>query len=72
MVDNLEVNTPIILALGQGDFTTAGDFVVLGGGEDGKFRVNDPNSVINSQRLWSYEELEGQIRNIWVIREGHN
>ena len=72
IVDNLEVKNPIILALGPGDFTTAGHYVVLVGVEDGKFRVNDPNSVINSQRLWSYEELEGQIRNIWVIREGHN
>ena len=70
IVDNLEVNNPIILALGPGDFTTAGHYVVLVGVEDGKFRVNDPNSVINSQKLWSYEELEGQIRNIWVIREG--
>ena len=72
MVDNLEVNNPIILALGPGDFTSSGHYVVLVGIEDGKFRVNDPNSVINSQKLWSYEELEGQIRNIWVIREGHN
>ena len=46
--------------------------MVLVGVEDGKFRVNDPNSVINSQKLWSYEELEGQIRNLWVIRDGHN
>ena len=72
IVDNLEVKNPIILALGPGDFTTAGHYVVLVGVEDGKFRVNDPNSVINSQRLWSYEELEGQIRNIWVIRKGQN
>ena len=72
IVDNLEVNNPIILALGPGDFTTAGHYVVLVGVEDGKFRVNDPNSIINSQRLWSYEELEGQIRNLWVIRDGHN
>ena len=72
IVDNLEVNNPVILALGPGDFTTAGHYVVLVGIEDGKFRINDPNSVINSQKLWSYEELEGQIRNLWVIRDGHN
>jgi hypothetical protein len=72
IVDNLEVNNPIILALGPGDFTSSGHYVVLVGIENGKFRVNDPNSVINSQKLWSYEELEGQIRNLWVIRDGHN
>ena len=57
----------MILALGPGDFTTAGHYVVLAGVEEGKFRVNDPNSRANSERLWSYEELEGQIRNIWSI-----
>lgn len=70
IVDNLEVDNPIILALGPGDFTTTGHYIVLVGMEDGKFRVNDPNSIANSQRLWGYEELEGQIRNIWVIRNG--
>lgn len=70
IADNLEAGNPIILALGPGDFTATGHYIVLTGMEDGKFRVNDPNSVANSQRLWSYEELEDQIRNIWVIREG--
>lgn len=68
MVKNLEVDNPIICSMGAGDFTTAGHYIVLVGMEDGKFRVNDPNSYENSERLWSYEEIEGQIRNLWVIR----
>lgn len=67
MVNALEAGSPVILAMGPGDFTTAGHYIVLTGVEDGKFRVNDPNSRENSERLWSYEELEGQIRNIWAI-----
>lgn len=67
LTDALEAGTPIILALGPGDFTTTGHYVVLTGVEDDLFRVNDPNSRINSEKLWSYEELEGQIRNIWAI-----
>jgi len=67
MTDALEAGKPIILALGAGDFTTTGHYVVLTGLEDGQFRVNDPNSRVRSERLWSYEELEGQIRNIWAI-----
>ena len=67
LVDNLEAGNPIILAMGPGDFTSSGHYIVLVGVEDGSFRVNDPNSRANSQRLWSYEELEGQIRNIWAI-----
>lgn len=60
---------PVILAMGKGDFTSTGHYIVLTGTEDGSFRVNDPNSRINSQRLWTYAELEGQIRNIWAIRK---
>ncbi len=67
MVDALEAGKPIILAMGEGDFTTTGHYIVLTGMEEGLFRVNDPNSRIHSQKLWSYEQLEGQIRNIWAI-----
>lgn len=63
----IENETPIILAMGEGDFTTTGHYIVLTGVEDGQFTVNDPNSRENSEKLWSYEQLEGQIRNIWAI-----
>ena len=67
MVDAVENGHPVILALGKGDFTTSGHYIVLTGWEDGAFRVNDPNSRIRSEKMWTYEELEGQIRNIWEI-----
>ena len=67
MTDALEAGTPIILAMGEGDFTSTGHYIVLTSVEDGGFRVNDPNSRINSEKLWTYEELEDQIRNIWAI-----
>ena len=67
LTDALEAGHPVILALGEGDFTTTGHYIVLTGLQDGQFTVNDPNSVLNSQKLWSYEQLEGQIRNIWEI-----
>lgn len=67
IVDALEAGNPVILAMGEGDFTTTGHYIVLTGLENGLFRVNDPNSIQNSEKLWSYEQLEGQIRNIWEI-----
>ncbi len=70
IVNSLNAGNPVICAMGPGDFTTTGHFIVLTGVEDGKFRVNDPNSVKNSQRLWSYEEIEGQIRNLWSVANG--
>lgn len=68
IIANLEVGNPIILSMGPGDFTTEGHYIILIGMESGSFRVNDPNSRIRSEQLWSYEALEGQIRNLWVIR----
>ena len=69
IMDNLEVGNPIICSMRAGDFTTSGHYIVLVGCEDGMIRVNDPNSYANSEKLWSYEQIEGQIRNLWVIRD---
>lgn len=68
MKKNLELGHPIICIMGPGDFTTAGHYIVLRGVEDGKFVVNDPNSKSNSERLWSYEEIQGQIKNLWACQ----
>ena len=68
ILEELAAGNPIICAMGPGAFTETGHYIVLVGVEDGKIRVNDPNSRANSERLWSYEEIERQIRNIWVIR----
>ncbi len=69
IVKNLEVDNPIICAMGPGDFTTSGHYIVMVGYENGMIRINDPNSVANSQKLWKYEDIAGQIRNLWVIRK---
>ncbi len=62
----LENGHPIICSMRPGDFTTTGHFIVLTGIEDGKIRVNDPNSRVRSERLWDYSRLEYQINNLWV------
>ena len=68
---NLEAGNPIICVMGPGDFTTSGHYIVMVGLEDGMIRVNDPNSIANSQKLWDYDDISSQIRNLWVIREGN-
>ena len=62
----LENGHPIICSMRPGDFTTTGHFIVLTGVEDGKIRVNDPNSRVRSEKLWDYSRLEYQINNLWV------
>ncbi len=68
IMNHLEAGDPIICAMGKGDFTTTGHYIVLVGTEDGLIRVNDPNSYANSEKLWSYEQMESQFRNLWVIQ----
>lgn len=63
--NKLEDNSLIIASVSKGDFTYAGHFIVLVGIEDGKIRVFDPNSWVNSELTWSYERLSEQIKNIW-------
>lgn len=65
VISALESGHPIICSMRPGDFTTTGHFIVLTGVEDGKIRVNDPNSRIRSEKLWDYSRLEGQINNLW-------
>lgn len=62
----LENGQPVICSMRPGDFTTTGHFIVLTGVEDGKIRVNDPNSIKRSGKLWGYETLEPQINNLWA------
>ena len=65
---NLEVGNPVICAMGPGDFTTTGHFIVMVGFENGKIRINDPNSKARSAQLWDYDDICGQIRNLWACR----
>lgn len=63
----LDEGRPIICSVRPGDFTTTGHFILLAGLEEEGLRVNDPNSPQNSDRLWTYDELEPQIRNLWAF-----
>lgn len=68
IIRNLEVGNPIICVMGPGDFTTTGHFIVMVGYEDGKIKVNDPNSPARSDKLWDYNAIKNQINNLWVCR----
>ena len=67
IVSQLEKGRLVVLIVGPGDFTEHGHYLLVVGYEDGLFRINDPNSIIRSETLWSYERLEPQIRNLWAI-----
>ena len=65
MMLELENGHPIICSMGRGDFTTTGHIIAITGIKDGKFRVRDPNSKERSNKLWSYEKIAPQIKNLW-------
>lgn len=55
----------IVANVGPGVFTEFGHYIVFTGCEDGKFRVNDPNSYIRSEKLWEFEEFADQLKMMW-------
>lgn len=63
----LKNGKPIICSMKPGDFTTTGHFIVLSGIKDGKIVVNDPNSKKRSSKLWDYDTLKTQIKNLWMF-----
>ena len=66
IIRNLKAGNPIICIMGPGDFTSNGHFIVMTGYVDGKIKINDPNSPARSKKLWDYDAIKDQIRNLWV------
>lgn len=71
MKNALDSGALIILALGPGDFTSSGHFVVITGYDSCGFTVNDPNSPDNSAKHWTYDRLSPQISNLWSLLVAH-
>lgn len=67
ILQTLRNGKPIICAMGPGDFTTEGHFIVLAGVDEasGEILVNDPNSRENSIRTWDVERIMAQTKNLW-------
>ena len=65
----LQQGRPIIASMGPGDFTGTGHFIVFVGVEDGKIQVNDPNRRERSERLWEFDDIKDQIKNMWVYKK---
>lgn len=62
----------IICSMSPGDFTIGGHFVVVYGYTEEGFLLNDPNCVARSRQAWSYSEIGGQIKHIWIFNKGNS
>ncbi len=65
MKRELDEQHPIICAMREGDFTAGGHFIMIYGYDKKGFQVNDPNCRARSEKRWTYDELKGQIKNMW-------
>lgn len=63
----LEEGKLVILSMGPGIFTKGGHFILIYKYEAGKFYVKDPNSLIRTDKGFTYEEFGSQIKNGWAI-----
>ena len=64
----LESGRIIVMNVKPGIFTTVGHYMLVVGYEDGKFKLNDPNSRINSEKLWDFDEFDQDIRMMWSLK----
>lgn len=69
IMNELNKGHPIVCSMRPGDFTTTGHYILITGIKDGKFVINDPNSEQRSQKLWTYEEIYSQIKNLWAFEK---
>lgn len=65
LTEELDRGHILICAMGEGEFTVAGHFIVIYGYDESGFMVNDPNCVARSRKRWTYEEIGGQIKHVW-------
>ena len=42
--------------MGPGEFTSNGHFIVLTGLQNGRLKINDPNSRKNSEKTWDIDQ----------------
>ena len=61
----LESGRILVMNVKPGVFTTVGHYMLVVGYEDGKFRLNDPNSPANSEKLWDLDEFDQDIKIMW-------
>lgn len=68
ITERLNAGRPVIVSVREGDFTTAGHYIVLKSiDERGMVEVFDPASPVTSAKRWGIQELLLQITNAWAF-----
>lgn len=70
LLSYLEQGYPVIVNVGEGDFTDSGHFIVaVGVDENGKVIVNDPYSSVKSAKAWSADKIASQSIGMYAFYE---
>lgn len=60
---SLRAGHPIIVSLGPGEFTLTGHIIVLAGlDKNGKIIMNNPDSIIDSNKTWNLDQITPSAR----------
>ncbi len=66
--DALSSGAVVVVSVKPGIFTQTGPFILLTGlTEDGKIKLNDPNSIIRSNETWEVLDIINEARNFWAF-----
>ena len=63
---SLQSGNPIVCIMGPGHFTSSGHFIVMTEYDNGHVKVNDPNSIVRSEKWWKLSDIEDEILNLWL------
>lgn len=63
----LDKGNILICSVREGDFTSAGHFIVIYGYDENGFKINDPKCVYRSRMTWTYDQIKDDIKATWSI-----
>ncbi len=63
----LDEGKAVVCLVNKGSLSSSAHYIVVRGYEDGKLFINDPTSIVNSEKGWSAGEIIPEIKNAYVL-----
>lgn len=67
IVASLQQGKPVICFMNAGSFATKAHFIVIRAYGEGYLLINDPESIVNSQKQWEFNEITSQVKAAWAF-----
>lgn len=69
MKERLDAGEKLVCSMRPGDFTKGGHFLIVKGYTEEGFEINDPNSRIKSEKIWSPDVFLPQVKQMWTFKK---